>query len=153
MSSLLTTAQQASYKIALNSVFDTFARPFLAYVEAQQVTISTDINWSRFGQHDQNVLSPPVTPQAYLLTGCIRYANNQPYDYMGPYPGAAAEQLKLRESDGKVRIKVEASGHAIMQQAKRVVLDGMPFEIESSPRPHGIVGQPDRWTYSLNRID
>ncbi len=153
MSSLLTTYQQASYKAALDAVFDTFARPFVAYVEAQTVTISTDPNWSRFGQHDQNVFEPPVTPQPYILTGCIRYANNQSYDYMSPYPGGANEQLKLRESDGKVRIKVEASGHAIMQQAKRVVLDGMSFDNDSTPRPHGIVGAPNRWTYTLSKID
>lgn len=153
MPSLLTTSQQAAYRAALNSVFDTFARPLVVYQEAETVTISTDPNWSRFGQHDQNVTQPEVTPVMYTITGCIRYANNQPYDFMAPYAAGGAEQLKLRESDGTVRIKVDASGHALLQSAKRIVLDGMSFDNDSSPRPHGIVGQPDRWTYTISKLD
>lgn len=153
MPSLLSSAQQAAARAAIRSVFDTFARPFNVYIEAQTVVVSTDPNWSRFGQHDQNVDQPEVAPIVYTITGCIKYANDQPYDFMAPYAAGGAEQLKLRESDGKVRIKVDASGHALFQSAKRIVLDGVQFDNDSSPRPHGIVGQPDRWSYTISKID
>ncbi len=151
--SLLSAAQQASYKEAISSVFWTFSRPFQVFIQAQTAHISTDPNWSRFGQHDQNVFSPEVNPQVYTITGCILYGNKQPYQYIAPYPGSDAQQLKLRESNGTVRIKVETDGYALLSQCQQVVLDGFQFNMTSTPRPHGIVGQPDRWTFDLDKID
>lgn len=155
--SLLTAAQQNQYKTALDSVFWTFARPFSLYIQAQTAYISTSPQFSRFGFHDQNVpvsaTNPPLTPQVYTVTGCILYGKNQPWDFTAFDGGSNSQQLKLRDSEGKVRIKVEATGHALMQQVKTVVLDGWTFNLSSTPRPHGIVGQPDRWTYSLDKVD
>lgn len=153
MASLLTTAQANQARQAIRNVFDTFARPFTVYVEPQQVTISTSAEWSRFGQHDQNVSAPAVTPQAYTITGCINYNNQQPYYYLSPTNVGDVDQNKIRESDGKVQIKVDATGYALLVGASRIVLDGVPFEFASSPRPHGIVGQPDRWTFTINRLN
>lgn len=151
--SLLSAAQQADYKSALSSVFWSFARPFSVYITANTAVISTSPLYSPFGFHDQNtaisVVNAAVTPQAYTVTGCILYGRDQPWPYISPDVGTDAQQLKLRDSDGKVRIKVEATGYALLKQAETVVLDGFTFVIDSTPRPHGIVGQPDRWTFAL----
>lgn len=153
MSSLLSTAQQAQFKAGISSVFWSFARPFSVYITAKTAVISTSPLYSPFGFHDQNTaisaVNPAVTPQAYTVTGCILYGRDQPWPYVTPDGGTDAQQLKLRDSDGKVRIKVEASGYALLKQAETVVLDGFTFVMESTPRPHGIVGSPDRWTFSL----
>ncbi len=150
MQSLLTAAQQADYRQAISSIFWTFARPFSLYVEANTAVISTSPTFSRFGFHDQNAAvgaaNPAVTPQVYQVTGCILYGKDQPWPYISPDVGKDAQQLKLRDSDGKVRIKVEATGYALMQGVQTVVLDGFTFVKDSTPRPHSIVGQPDRWT-------
>lgn len=155
MSNLFTVAQQIEYRNAIKDVFDTFARPFSIYLEAQTANISTSPTYSRFGQHDQNaqigVDNPVVTPTVYTVTGCIEYGSKQPW-IIGA-PDAAAIQLKLRESAGVVRIKVEAGGFALLSQAKLVTLDGYSFQMNSVPRPHGIVGSPDRWTFTLDRIE
>lgn len=156
MASLLSPAQQTSARNAIRSVFDTFARPLTLYLEAQTVTISTDPNWSRFGQSDQQLLDPAVVPQVYTVTGCVMYGEKQPFGYTTPYGGGAVgdgTQLKIRDADGTVRIKFDASGYALMQGAKRVVLDGFTFDIDTTPRPHGVIGAPDRWTYVLDKVE
>jgi len=149
MSSLFTPTQLTSYDAALDNVFDTFKRPIMAYVEAQAITLSSSMTYSRFGQHDQNVLNPPVTPQGTQIYACIRYGNGQAYDFMAP---GSDVQLKLRESEGLVRIKVDATGYEIMKNAKTVVLDGFTFTIDSTPRPHGLV-TPHRWTFMMRKTD
>jgi hypothetical protein len=154
MPSLVSTAEAAIYQAALNDVFDTFARPFLAYISAQNVTISTSLTYSRFGQHDQNAAinadNVAVTPQVYTLTGCIWYGRNQPWTDITLGDNG---QLKLKESDGTVRIKVEEQGYNVLKDAKMVSLDGFNFQLNSNARPHGLVGQPTRWTFTLEKID
>lgn len=155
--SLLSAAQQADYKSALSSVFWSFARPFSLYIQANTAVISTSPTYSRFGFHDQNAAitadNTAVTPQVYIVTGCIRYNGDQPWPFVSPDTGPEAQQLKVRFSDGKVRIKVEATGYALLKQVKTVVLDGFTLTLVSSPRPHGIVGEPDRYTFEFERDD
>lgn len=158
MPSLISDAARVSMETALQSQFDTFARPFLMYVEANTATISTSLTYSRFGQHDQNAPitedNTAVTPQSYVVTGCIYYANKQPWLDIAPDGiNRDAQQLKLRESDGVVRIKVDATGQALLSQVKLVNLDGFNFQLNSNARPHGLLGSPTRWTYTLEKVD
>lgn len=154
MPGLLSSAQGAEYRAALDDVFWTFARPFSLYVEAQNATISTSPSYSRFGQHDQNAaideVNVAVAPQVYTVTGCILYGNNQPWlDFSAGKDG----QLKLKESNGIVRIKVEATGYQLMKECKLVTLDEFSFQLNSNARPHGLIGSPTRWTFTLEKID
>lgn len=159
MPSLITDAQRAIYDAALQNQFETFARPFLMYVEANVANISTSLTYSRFGQHDQNAAitedNTAVTSQVYTVTGCIYYANKQPWLEIAPDGDGFnrnAQQLKLRDSEGVVRIKVDATGYALMQGVKLVNLDGFDFQLDSTARPHGLLGSPTRWTYTLRKV-
>ena len=154
---LLSTAEKTAFDSAMQDLFATFARPFLMYVAAQKATISTSLTYSRFGQHDQNAEvtaeNTANTPIVYTLTGCILYGNKQPWEYVPFGERREAQQDKIRESMGTVRIKVDASGHGLLAQAKLVNLDGFDFTMVSNARPHGLVGQPTRWTYTLQKVD
>ncbi len=152
MSSLLTDTQRASVEASLQNVFDTFKRPFTLYIDALTAVISTDPTYSRFGQHDQNVFNPPVTPQAYTLTGCIMYGEKQPYAYFSPEGRTNPEQLKLRDSQGTVRIKVDATGYELMKNCKIISLDGFQFNLNSNARPHGFP-TPTRYTFTAEKSD
>lgn len=151
--SLLSATEKTDYDNALASVFDTFARPFSLYLNAQVANVSTSPTYSRFGDHSQQAPvstdAPAFTPVVYTVTGCIQYGNKQPWEYVT----TAEVQNKLRESFGTVKIKVEATGHALLSQAKMLRLDGFDFTLVSSPRPHGLVGAPTRWTYVFQRTD
>jgi hypothetical protein len=154
--SLLTTAQKSEYDDALYSLFEAFRRPMTVYIEAARTTISTSPTYSRFGQHDQMAAigadNPAVTPQSYVISGCITYGNKQPWDYVEPGTRRDYQQNKLRESFGVVKIQVDATGNALLATAKQVTLDGFNFEQVSTPRPHGLV-TPTRWTHILQKVD
>lgn len=143
---------QAAVNQGAQDVFDTFKRPFSLYIEAQVVTISTSPAYSRFGQHDQNVFNPQVNPQVYTVYGTILYGNNQPWEFIEPQARANFQQTKLRNSQGLVRIKVDESGYALMQNCKLANLDGFNFTMTSNARPHGMFGI-QRYTFWLTKTD
>ena len=151
---LLTEAQKLQYNQALQDVFDTFARPFNLYIEAQTAVISTSLTYSRFGDHSQNTAinadNTALTPQVFTVTGCILYGNRQPWIDLGL---PSDQQIKIKESNGTVRVKVDANGYVLMKQCKLVNLDGFDFQLNSNARPHGLVGQPTRWTFTLEKVD
>ena len=154
----LSAAQKTAYDVAMANQFDTFKRPLSIYVEAQTANVSTSLTYSRFGPHDQNtaisVDNPAVTPVSYIVSGCILYGNRQPWPFISP-EGAqsrSAQELKLREADGVIRIKVEATGYALMKDCQIITVDGFQFQQTSTPRPHGLIGNPTRWTFHLQRI-
>ena len=146
MADLITPENKALYSAALKDVWDTFKRPFVLMIEAELATIvPEDPNWSPFGQQDQNSLPPPqLVPKQYAVYATIKYSNGQEYDFST----LGDQQLKLRNSEGRVRLKLDAEGYALMKQCKQVSLDDMLFEIDTTPRPHGLFS-PDRWTYHL----
>ena len=154
MPSLIPDSQIASYRTPLDEVFWTFARPFTVYVDAQVANISTSPTYSRFGQHDQNAAidgdNPAVTPQPTTITGCILYGGNQQWTDFSVGPNG---QLKLKDTEGQVRIKVEQQGYDIIQGCKLVNIDGFSFQFKSNPRPHGLLGAPTRWTFHLERVE
>lgn len=150
---LLNAAQENEYQAALMSVFWSFARPMQVYLLPNLAVISTSPTYSRFGDHSQNAPisadNPAVTPIQYTITGCVLYNNKQPWDYVS----VADAEDKIRQSQGVVRLKVEASGQALLSQVKNIELDGFQFTLDSNARPHGIVGAPDRWTYTARKAD
>ncbi len=156
MPSLLTDAQKSYFDAAMADQFDTFKRGFAIYVSAQTAVISTSLTYSRFGPHSQDTPvsadNMAVTPQFSVISGCILYDDKQPWVYSTPGGKKSdTQELKLRESDGIVRIKVDATGNALLSQCKLVNLDGFDFQLDSTARPHGLVGSPTRWTYTLER--
>lgn len=152
MSSLIPTNSQSPYEAAIQNVFDTFKRAFTLYIEGQVAFVSSNPNYSRFGQHDQNVFNPAVNPQATTVYGTILYANGQPWEYIEPASRANYQQDKIRNSKGVVRIKVDGSGYALMVNCKRVNLDGFDFTMVSNARPHGVF-LPARYTFNLVKVD
>lgn len=152
---LLTSAQQAEFRAAISNVFWTFARSFQIYIAAQVIHISTSAPASPFAFRSQNTpvsaSNPAVQPQWQTINGCILYGKDQPWPYITADGGSEAQQLKIRNSDGKVRIKVEQDGYDLMKVAKTLQLDGMTFNLISTARPHSIVGNPDRFTFHFER--
>ena len=158
MADLLTAAQRAAYQAALDNLFDTFKRDLEIFVEAQTAVISTSPTYSRFGQHDQNaaitVDNTAVTPQSFIIQGCILYGAKQPWLEINPGgdSGGNTQMLKIKNGDGTVRIKVEQDGYDLLYGCKLIKLDGFTFQLNSTPRPHGLVGAPTRWTFTAELV-
>jgi hypothetical protein len=140
--SLLSDAEKAALSAEIVKVAETFERDIVIYKEAQKIIVSTDPNWNPFQQNDLNLIpqNPENQAQRYDMRARIWYERQQPSPYFEPYVGGNLDesQLKLKNLEGRVRIKVGPSGWAIMGGAKSVEFDGSIFDVESTSRPHGL---------------
>jgi len=149
VASLISDSEKADMVLALEDVFDTFKRPLVVYLEPEKIIASTDPNFSRFGQRDQNVYQPKVNPIRHTIYAVVSYEKELKNPTSEPMRGEQSAQLKLRYADGNVRIKLDKSGFNLMKGAKIIELDGQNFEVDSTPRVHGLFGT-GRYTLFLN---
>ncbi len=153
----LSDTEKADYNAALFGVFTTFMRPMSIYIDARVAVVNTTPNFAgMFGEASQNATGPgvtPVVPQVFVVSGCILYGKTQPWPFIGPVDKENNQQNKVRESEGRMRLKVDQSGYALLSQCQQATVDGYTFTIDGTPRPHGLVGNPDRWSFELLRVD
>ena len=153
----LSDEEKSSYSDALYGVFSTFMRPFSIYVDAKVAVVNTTPDFAgMFGDQSMNAVGPtttPVVPQSFIISGCILYDNKQPWEYIELGSRGNYQQNKVRESFGLVRVKVQPTGYNLMKDVEQIVLDGFTFVNDSTPRPHGLVGNPSYYTFSLQRVD
>ncbi len=135
-------------------VFETFKRGFTLYLDAGVAVVNTNPNFpGMFGDASQNATTVLNTPQVFQLSGCILYGNKQPWEFVEPGSRGNYQQNKIRESEGIVRIKVDPTGYALLRDAEQVRIDGFTFVSDSTPRPHGLVGNPNMYTLTFQKVD
>jgi len=138
------------------NAIDTFAiQPITIWQAPQQTYIATDPNWNPFSQPQQNVTGDvQVTQIMNLISGRVLYDKQQEWGFVRPYVGRGPNegQLKIKDQTTRsVRIKVDATGYALLSKApKEVDIDGFAFFLESVARPHGLF-LPNQYTFYFTR--
>lgn len=152
--SLLTDAEKNELRADFNEVVATFTRPLTVYQEPEKTVIVSDPNYNPYESFNQNDLDITNTPIANIIQGRILYDKNQEWSYVKMYGGQNAGEaaIKVKDSDNvrAVRVKVDPAGHALLSTAKKFEIDGLLFDKESEPRPHGLFGV-DYYTYYFRR--
>ena len=153
MASLISDSDKDSMQSALLDVFDTFKRPLIVFQEPEKIIASTNPNFSRFGPRNQNVYEPEVEPILTTIYAVILYEKQQEFPFSVPLQGGTSDesQIKVKYPEGQVRVKVDQSGFNIFKTAKLVELDGQNFQLDSTPRPHGLF-TPSIYTFFLKRV-
>ena len=150
MSSLLSDSEKNAMEASLNDVFDTFKRPIVVYSSPEKIYVSTDPNFSRFGQFGQNneMEKQEINSQnIQTIYATILYSKNQDFEQFNKdKTGGTYEQIKVRDNNVKVRIRVDSTGYAILKDAKLIQLDGRAFIKDSPSRGHGLFTSV-RWDF------
>ncbi len=150
MGSLLTNSEKQDLQNAFNNIHDTFARPIFYFQEAKTVVLNTVPSYNPiYGQAGPQATTKQTIKnviQSGQFSARITYDTDRAEAYLSS--PEIDSQLKLRLPDGYVRIKVDESGHNIIQKTKRVVFDGRRFSVESDVRPHGLF-LPTYYTFFL----
>lgn len=152
MPSFISTGEKAALQAVMRSQAETWEEDIVVFKEPEKLIISTDPNYNPFQRNDQNIFNPTNEPSGYVIKARILYQNRQEAPFSLPYVGGNLDtaQLKDRAAEGIVRIKVNASGYAIMQEAKKVLFDNFMFTVETLERPHGLFNR-EYYTYFLKR--
>lgn len=148
--SIIPDSEKAAMAADFDAAASTWLRPLVVYAEAQTLVVSSDPNWNPLEAWNQNSASFKVTPVYTTVSGRILWSNEQDWKYTQPYSSRTAgneAQLKVKDqTDQACRLKVDASGYALLVNAKQVNIDGRQLVPESQPRPHGLFW-PTYWTF------
>ena len=153
MSSLLSDSEKAELVADFQGVVDTFTRPLIVYQEATHTVIISDPNYNPLEAYNQNNTDITNTPNFSTISGRVMYDKDQEWSFVKPYAGQGANdgQIKVKDANKRaVRIKVDPSGYALLNTAKKIELDGNLFDLESVARPHGLF-VPNYYTFYFVR--
>jgi len=150
-SSFLSSSQKTSLGDQFFNLHDTFARPITMFKTARQVVINTT--------PENNIFFPdaPTNDEVTetIVSGCfnarIKYNPKQDLSFLGA-GHSSDDQITLKASDGIVRIKLDMTGAAYLEDATRVRMDNNIYEVFTDPRPHGLF-KPDFKTFFLKLVN
>lgn len=152
MSSFISQSQKGGLEAAFSNLHDTFGRDIAIYKNGTQITISTNPNndfiWESAPTNDEVVIIPVSGVfKARILYGKIQNRTQ----FNSSTQGKGTDQVNIELDVGDVRIKLDPTGAAFIQDATRVILDGTIFNIETPQRPHGLFN-PQFYDFILKRL-
>jgi hypothetical protein len=148
MSSLLTDQEKADFSAAFDNLVDTFKEPIYVWRNASKAVISLDPNFSPFSPSAPTTAQVQNVPIKDIIYGRVLYTQDQELAMIHPSEG----EIKIKMALGMVRIKTDQAGSLIMNDVKRMELDGTQFLIESVKRPHGLFNR-NYFTYWFKRTE
>lgn len=151
--SILSSSEKAEMVSDFNKVVDVFVRPIYVYQEATMTVVITDPNYNPIDGYNQNNVNVTNVANYSLISGRVLYDKQQEWAFVRPYVGRGPNegQLKIKDQTTRsVRIKVDVTGYALLNTAKKVQVDGELFDLESIARPHGLF-MPNYYTFYFVR--
>lgn len=153
MSSLIPNSDKVGLADVFNSLHDTFARPVTMFKSSQEVVIQSS---------PQNNIFFPDAPtndvvQNVIVSGMfnarIQYAPKEDLKFLSALMGAGgSDQITLKTLEGIVRVKLDPTGAAYLQDAQKVRFDNNIYEVFTDSRPHGLF-TPNFYTFFLKRTN
>jgi len=148
MSTILSAQEISDANTLFDQLVDTFKEPIYVWRNAGKTIISQDPNFSPFTPTTPNTAQPQNAPVQSVIYGRVLYTQDQELAMVRPSEG----EIKLKMMLGLVRIKTDLAGSLIMNDVKRMELDGTQFLIESVKRPHGLFNR-NYFTYWFKRSE
>lgn len=148
--SLLTDQEKLDISNQMWIVHDTFSRPIIIYQTAYTTVISTNPNTNiLFENAPFNGVQQRII-QSGMFQARILYGKKENLDAFGG--GGANGQPMILLEDGEVRLRVDATGAALLASSERVTFDNAIFNVQTSPRPHSVVSTPDFFDFYLKKV-
>ncbi len=147
-SSLIPAADKLSLNNVFNDVHSTFGRPITIYQSAQEVVLVTNPdNNFLYQQAPMNSLTSTVIQSGVYLARVLHGKREN----LVPFAGGGLAQNQIRLAEGEVRIKLDPTGASYLAGAERFQLDDTMFNIDTTPRPHGLF-DPNFKTYYGKKV-
>jgi hypothetical protein len=144
----------ASLADSLNNEFNnlhaTFGRPIAIFKTAQEIVVSTSNNHNFLFQGAPNNDTVIDTVQSGVFLARVLYGKKQEKPAFG---GFAGQQPSVALEEGEVRLKLDPTGAAYFAGAERATVDGNILRVITSPRPHGLIGNPNFVTLYFKKLD
>lgn len=147
--SLLTDQEKTDLSNQMWIVHDTFSRSIIIYQTAYETVVSTNPNANilfdnaPFNGTQQRII------QSGMFQARILYGKKED---LNAFRAGPSDQPMILLEDGDVRLRVDATGAALLASSERVTFDNAIFNIQTSPRPHSLISNPNFFDFYLKRI-
>lgn len=141
MADLLTVSERSSYQEAMQNLHDTFARDIVIYQTASKTLVSTNPkhNFMYGSAGDGSAIEQVVISGTFKAR--IHYPNEAKLEQFLRAGGSKNDdQIQLKRRGWKVKLIVDESVKSILEKCERIEFDGVTYAVDSSARPHGVVG-------------
>lgn len=152
--SYLSDAVKQTLSNEFNNLHATFGRYITIWKTAQETIVATnpDNNYMFAGAPFNS--ETVVVQQSGVFLARVLYGKKQT---QMPFSTAqwrnSAEQNNIFLDEGEVRLKLDPTGSAFLQGAKKVTFDGSVFEVVTTKRPHSLVGEPNFFDFFLRKLN
>lgn len=144
MDDLLSDSEKQEIDGAFGLLHTLFGRDVTYYKRPEEVSIqSSDEHNFLFGGAPDNTTYETVT-ESGKFSARIQWGRKQDVGTL--------LDTNIILQDGECRIKVDPSGHNVLRNVERIVIDGIICSRLYPARPHGIF-TPNYYTYVLKRVD
>ena len=146
MSDLIDSGLRASLESAIADMHDTFARPIVVWTTPEEIYASTDPAFNPF--LDREPATVTYVPKSTVIRARVLY--NKAQELQKSSGGVESQQIRVKQDLGEVRIKIDIADYSIFENFEKIQFDGFTFDIDASPRPHGVF-DPKYYTLFLKR--
>lgn len=146
--SFISPAQQGPLNGVFNDLHETMGRPVAIFRTAKETVISTNNshNFLFQGAPTNSTTVDVVQSGVFLARVLYGQKQNRP-----PFGGVPTQQPTLALEEGEVRLKLDPTGTAFLAGAERATVDGNILKVTTSPRPHGLIGNPTFTTFYFRK--
>lgn len=152
MQSYLTSVQKMAIESGLFDLHATFARPITVYRTAQEAVILTNPENNYLFQDAPFNTQTTKIQQSGICNARILYGKKENITPFNSIGSSSTSQNQIWLQEGEVRIKLDATGKALVDGCERIQFDGTIFNFTTSSRPHGIF-DPKFTTYYLKKLN
>lgn len=144
--SYVSTSMSGSFQNAMQSLHATFARPIIIYQAGQQTVIYSNPNHNFLYPDTSNNTGVNTQVSTTVVSGVymarIHYEKKQTVGLLANSEISVErmEQLNIKNKMGEVKIILDATGYAVVENCQRISFDNSIYQVRSDPRPHGVVG-------------
>lgn len=149
----ITPSQQLALSNEFFRLHATYARDIVIFQTATQIVIFTNPeNNTLFDDAPFNSETTTIINSG-IFKARILYGKKEPLiPFNSTQRDNSSSQNMILLEDGEVRLRVDATGAALINASERVTFDGTIFNVQTSARPHSLVGPPNFFDFYLKKI-
>lgn len=149
----ITPSQQLSLSNEFFRLHATYARDVVIFQTATETVVYSNPNENTLFENAPFNSTTNIIINSGVFKARILYGKKQESSlFSTPQRDGAGTQNVIYLEEGEVRLRVDATGAAYLASCQRVTFDDTIFNVETSPRPHSLIGTPNFFDFYLKKI-
>jgi len=140
MAGFISTIDESDYQSAMGLLHSTWAKPVIIYQLAQKTIINTNPNHNFVYSSGPNQTTTQNIVSSGIYNMRIHYPSDDKLDTLRDGSVRAPQQINLRKKDYLVKLICSRDARALLENCEKIEFNEIVYQIESDPRPHGVVG-------------